>query len=68
MANLIGGRGCVSKILGAPAVAVSSPARLATETDPFGSCVVTVVTLRRPLGHDGGKLGHRSAGTPSRNC
>jgi hypothetical protein len=44
MANLIGGRGCVSKILGAPAVAVSSPARLATETDPFGSCVVTVVT------------------------
>ena len=44
MANLIGGRGCVSKILGAPAVAVSSPARLATEVDPFGSCVVTVVT------------------------
>ena len=44
MANLIGGRGCVSKILGAPAVAVSSPARLATEADPFGSCVVTVVT------------------------
>jgi len=44
IANLIGGRGCVSKILGDPAVAVSSPARLATETDPFGSCVVTVVT------------------------
>ncbi|MEO9184847.1 MAG: hypothetical protein ABI467_15230 [Kofleriaceae bacterium] len=44
MANLIGGRGCVSKILGEPAVAVSSPARLATELDPFGSCVVTVVT------------------------
>jgi hypothetical protein len=44
MANLIGGRGCVSKILGEPAVAVSSPARLATEADPFGSCVVTVVT------------------------
>jgi hypothetical protein len=44
MANLIGGRGCVSKITGDPAVAVSSPARLATEADPFGSCVVTVVT------------------------
>jgi len=44
MANLIGGRGCVSKILGEPGLAVSSPARLATELDPFGSCVVTVVT------------------------
>lgn len=43
MANLIGGRGCVSKITGEPAVAVSSPSRLATETDPLGSCVVTVV-------------------------
>ncbi len=43
MANLIGGRGCVSKIRGEPAVAVSSPARLATEADPFGSCVITVV-------------------------
>jgi hypothetical protein len=43
MANLIGGRGCVSKIHGEPACAVSSPARLATEADPFGSCVVTVV-------------------------
>ena len=43
MANLIGGRGCVSKIAGAPAVAVSSPARLATLRDPLGSCVVTLV-------------------------
>ncbi|HEY6037140.1 MAG TPA: hypothetical protein VIV58_22830, partial [Kofleriaceae bacterium] len=43
MANLIGGRGCVSKILGDPGLAVSSPARLATELDPCGSFVVTVV-------------------------
>ncbi|MEO8553505.1 MAG: hypothetical protein ABI678_26205 [Kofleriaceae bacterium] len=43
MANLIGGRGCVSKITGEPAVAVSSPSRLATDADPLGSCVVTIV-------------------------
>lgn len=43
MANLIGGRGCVSKIPGESAVAVSSPARLATASDPLGSCVVTLL-------------------------
>jgi hypothetical protein len=43
MATLVGGRGCVSKIAGAPAIAVSSPAQLATSRDPLGSCVVTLV-------------------------
>ncbi|MFT3693439.1 MAG: hypothetical protein QM831_09895 [Kofleriaceae bacterium] len=43
ISNLIGGRGCVSKIVGTPAVAVSSPSRSATDADPFGGCVVTVV-------------------------
>jgi hypothetical protein len=49
MASLIGGRGCVSRIhvadVGAvaPSCAVSSPARLATDTDPLGGCVVTVL-------------------------
>jgi hypothetical protein len=49
VAGLVGGRGCVSRIhvdAGppiAPSCAVSSPARLATATDPLGGCVVTVV-------------------------
>ena len=47
VAELIGGRGCVSRIKTAaplpPTCAVSSPARLASAGDPLGSCVVTVV-------------------------
>jgi len=47
LANLIGGRACISRIeLDTPmpvACAVSSPARLATDEDPLGSCVVTVL-------------------------
>ncbi len=44
---VIGGRGCVSRIAMdvpmPPACAVSSPGRLATPSDPLGSCVVTVI-------------------------
>jgi len=47
VADLIGGRGCVSRIvLDVPsplACAVSSPARLASATDPMGGCVLTIV-------------------------
>lgn len=47
LAEVVGGRGCLSKIRLdvplAPACAVSSPARLATPTDPLGACVVTVL-------------------------
>jgi len=47
IADVIGGRGCVSRIVVdeplAPSCAVSSPARLASEHDDLGSCVVTVV-------------------------
>ena len=47
IANVIGGRGCVSSIRVAepapPLCAVSSPARLASATDDLGSCVVTVI-------------------------
>ena len=50
VANLIGGRGCVSKIrvdvpgiAVPPLCAVSSPARVASAEDPVGGCVVTVV-------------------------
>lgn len=47
IADVIGGRGCVSRIrLPAgtpPSCAVSSPARLATEHDELGSCVVTII-------------------------
>lgn len=46
-AAVLGGRGCVSKISldapSPPSCAVSSPARLATTTDPFGGCVVTII-------------------------
>jgi hypothetical protein len=46
-AQVIGGRGCLSKIhVDAPlppSCAVSSPARLATPTDPLGSCVITIL-------------------------
>ena len=44
---MIGGRGCVSRIhvdvAMPPSCAVSSPSRLASEHDPLGSCVVTVI-------------------------
>lgn len=47
VANVIGGRGCVSRIQAAvampPSCAVSSPSRNASEHDPLGSCVVTVI-------------------------
>jgi hypothetical protein len=46
-ATVLGGRGCVSKIvLSTPspaACAVSSPAKMATASDPLGGCVVTIV-------------------------
>ncbi|MDX2092759.1 MAG: hypothetical protein SFX73_33140 [Kofleriaceae bacterium] len=47
LADVIGGRALLSRIVVdvplAPTCAVSSPARLATARDPFGSCVITVV-------------------------
>ncbi len=47
IANVIGGRGCISRIsLAEPApllCAVSSPARLASDADDLGSCVVTII-------------------------
>jgi hypothetical protein len=47
IADLVGGRGCVSRIKLAtpmpPACAVSSPSRLASEGDELGSSVVTIV-------------------------
>lgn len=47
VADVIGGRGCVSRIrtdaVMPPSCAVSSPSRLATDGDPLGSCVVTVI-------------------------
>jgi hypothetical protein len=47
IANVLGGRGCMSRIKTVervpPSFAVSSPAQLASETDDLGSCVVTVV-------------------------
>nr|MBA3462512.1 hypothetical protein [Deltaproteobacteria bacterium] len=47
LAEVVGGRACLSKIRLdfplAPACAVSSPARLATATDPLGACVVTIL-------------------------
>jgi hypothetical protein len=46
-AEIIGGRVLVSRIavdaLTPPLCAVSSPSRLATEADPVGGCVVTIV-------------------------
>ena len=45
--DLIGGRGCVSRIeldvASPPACAVSSPARIANAADPAGGCVMTVI-------------------------
>ena len=45
--DLLGGRGCVSRIeldvASPPACAVSSPARLASTADPIGGCVVTII-------------------------
>jgi hypothetical protein len=47
VADLIGGRGCVSRIeldvASPPACAVSSPARLASANEPVGGCVLTIV-------------------------
>jgi len=47
IADVLGGRACVSRIrldLPSPAsCAVSSPARLASEADPLGACVATVI-------------------------
>ncbi|NVB78512.1 MAG: hypothetical protein HOV81_08980 [Kofleriaceae bacterium] len=47
VANVVGGRGCVSRIqvdvVMPPSCAVSSPSRLASVDDPLGSCVVTVI-------------------------
>jgi hypothetical protein len=47
IANVIGGRGCLSRIRVTeptpPLCAVSSPARLATNGDELGSCVVTII-------------------------
>jgi hypothetical protein len=47
IAEVVGGRACLSKIRMATPVplscAVSSPARLATKADPVGGCVLTIV-------------------------
>lgn len=45
LANVIGGRACLTKLRmdGAPAVAVSSAAQLASEEDPIGGSVITLV-------------------------
>ncbi|HEY4243935.1 MAG TPA: hypothetical protein VGM88_29175 [Kofleriaceae bacterium] len=47
IADVLGGRACVSRIRldlpSPPSCAVSSPARLASETDPLGACVATVI-------------------------
>jgi len=49
-AEVIGGRACLSKItvdaLLPASCAVSSPARLATPTDPLGGCVITILEDR----------------------
>ncbi len=46
-AEVIGGRACLSKITVdarlPPSCAVSSPARLVSDSDPLGSCVITIV-------------------------
>lgn len=47
IAEVVGGRACLSKIRVATPVplscAVSSPARLASKSDPVGGCVITIV-------------------------
>ena len=47
IAEVVGGRACLSKIRMATPVplscAVSSPARMATKADPVGGCVLTIV-------------------------
>jgi hypothetical protein len=47
IADVIAGRACMSRIRVEPpvppSVAVSSPSRLASSTDPLGGCVVTVI-------------------------
>ena len=47
IAEVVGGRACLSKIrMSTPiplSCAVSSPARLATQTDPVGGCVLTII-------------------------
>ena len=47
VAEVMGGRACVSRLRLAtplpPACAVSSPARLASASDPLGACVITVI-------------------------
>ena len=47
IAEVVGGRACLSKIRMATPVplscAVSSPARLATKSDPVGGCVLTII-------------------------
>ncbi|MDB4959137.1 MAG: hypothetical protein JWO36_6706 [Myxococcales bacterium] len=47
IADVIAGRACLSRIRvespAPPSVAVSSPSRLATSTDPLGGCVVTLI-------------------------
>jgi len=68
VADVIGGRAQISRIpldIAAPAMcAVSSPARLASDADPIGSCVVTIID-------DGDRgaitvCGSGFAGTPQR--
>nr|HEX4314156.1 hypothetical protein [Kofleriaceae bacterium] len=47
LADVVGGRGCLSKIrvdaAVPPSCAVSSPARMTTDGDPLGACVVTLI-------------------------
>jgi hypothetical protein len=67
-ADVIGGRGCLSRIhvdAAMPAAcAVSSPARLATDDDPLGGCVITVLddgTRAAITACGSGRLGEASA-------
>jgi hypothetical protein len=47
IAEVVGGRACLSRIQldvpVPPACAVSSPARLASNSDPLGGCVITII-------------------------
>ncbi len=68
LAEVIGGRALLSRIshdgASSPVVAVSSPSRLVTDTDPVGGCVITIVEGRTHAGITIGGSGF--AGTPAR--
>ena len=68
LAEVIGGRALLSRIshdgASSPVVAVSSPSRLVTDTDPVGGCVITIVEGRTHAGIT--VCGSGFAGTPAR--